>query len=401
MKQGWTYKILGDIVDFSRGLTYSKRDEVESSVNIVLRSNNIDLSTGKLDLSELKYLRSDFDIPQDKILKKGSLFICMSNGSKIHLGKVAYIPENYGYAFGGFMGQITPHRDIDGRYLYYYFSSPAYKEYIKSLSAGANINNLKFKDLALFKVVYPSLYEQERIVERLDAAFAQIDELKNNAERQLAEARALFQSALTQAMQPKPGWQEKKLKEIADVKGGKRVPKGYKLQTTKTNHPYIRVADFNSHGSIDMSDIQFISNEIFEQIKNYTITDKDLYVSIAGTIGKTGIIPSELNGANLTENACKLVFKTEIVLRYVYLFTLSEIFKKQIEKATKQASQPKLALTRLAEVNISIPSISEQERIVEQLDSLSTRVRELEIINQRTNTECDALKQALLRQIFE
>ena len=59
------------------------------------------------------------------------------------------------------------------------------------------------------KIPVPSLSEQEQIVERLDAAFAQIDELKSNAERQLAEARALFQSALTQAMQPKPGWQEK------------------------------------------------------------------------------------------------------------------------------------------------------------------------------------------------
>lgn len=250
-------------------------------------------------------------------------------------------------------------------------------------------------------ICYPELTEQQRIVEYLDAAFAKIDELKANAEKQLAEARALFQAALTQAMQPKAGWQEKRIKDIADVKGGKRVPKGYKLQSEKTSHPYIRVADFSSYGTIDLSDIQYVSDEIFEQIKNYTITDKDLYVSIAGTIGKTGIIPSSLNGANLTENACKLVFKREINIRFVYLFTLSEIFKKQVEKATKQASQPKLALTRLAEVMISIPSISEQENIVKRLDALSNDVKELEEINRKTATECDALKQALLRQIFE
>lgn len=179
------------------------------------------------------------------------------------------------------------------------------------------------------------------------------------------------------------------------------MPKGYKLQSTKTNHPYIRVADFNNYGTIEMSDIQYISDDIFEQIKNYTITDKDLYVSIAGTIGKTGIIPSELNGANLTENACKLVFKKDINLRFVYLFTLSELFKKQVEKATKQASQPKLALTRLAEVKISIPSITEQQIIVEHLDALSNHVKELEEISRKTAAECDAMKQALLRQIFE
>lgn len=57
MKEGWTYKKLGEIATFARGLTYSKNDEVESSDNIVLRSNNIDLISGKLNLTELKFLK--------------------------------------------------------------------------------------------------------------------------------------------------------------------------------------------------------------------------------------------------------------------------------------------------------------------------------------------------------
>ena len=199
----------------------------------------------------------------------------------------------------------------------------------------------------------------------------------------------------------KQGWTHKTLRDIADIKGGKRVPKGYKLQTTETNHPYIRVADFNDFGTVDMSDIQYISDDIFEQIKNYTITDKDLYVSIAGTIGKTGIIPSLLNGANLTENACKLVFKEDINLRFVYLFTLSEIFKKQVVKATKQASQPKLALTRLAEFKISIPPLAEQERIVERLDAAFAQIDELKSNAEKQLAEARALFQSALTQAMQ
>ena len=56
MKEGWTYKKLGEVATFARGLTYSKKDEVDFSANVVLRSNNINLSSGKLDFSELKYL---------------------------------------------------------------------------------------------------------------------------------------------------------------------------------------------------------------------------------------------------------------------------------------------------------------------------------------------------------
>ena len=94
---------LGDVCQFQRGLTYKKSDEVAQSDNIVLRSNNIDLEKGTLDLSELKYIREDFFVPADKKVMPGSILMCMANGSKSHLGKVALVQDDLGYAFGGFM----------------------------------------------------------------------------------------------------------------------------------------------------------------------------------------------------------------------------------------------------------------------------------------------------------
>lgn len=325
----------------------------------------------------------------------------MSNGSKAHLGKVSYIDKDYGYAFGGFMGLITPTKEVEGHFLHYLLNTPMYKEYIKSLSEGANINNLKYNDLAVFPISYPSISEQQRIVSYLDTAFAQIDALKAKAEKQLSEAKALFQKALAKAMEPKEGWEEKKIIQIADVKGGKRVPKGYKLENINTGYKYIRVSDFTDDGTVDTSQILFISKVVYEQIKNYTITDEDVYISIAGTIGKAGIVSSSLNGANLTENACKLVFKVPVNKRYIYLITKSDSFKEQISKATKQASQPKLALTRLAEVSIPIPPLSDQHRIVTYLDTLSEKVKSLETNLNKVTAECAALKQSILRQVFE
>ena len=96
------------------------------------------------------------------------------------------------------------------------------------------------------------------------------------------------------------GWEWKKLDDFVTIKGGKRIPKGKKLSEIKTPYPYIRVTDFNDFGSVDLDSIQYVTEDIFKEIKNYIISDKDLYISIAGTIGKTGIIPKELNGANLT-----------------------------------------------------------------------------------------------------
>ena len=397
MKQGWTYRQLKDVTNKISDGSHNPPKGIAYSDYPMLSSKNILFDDFNYDSP--RYLsKEDFDIENKRTdISDGDVLLTIVGT----VGRTCCVQNPFiPFTLQRSVAVLKPKKEIlISRFLMYALYSLS--DLWENEAKGAAQKGVYLKQLAAVSIPTPPLPEQEQIVERLDAAFAQIDELKSNAERQLAEARALFQSALTQAMQPKPGWQEKRIKEIADVKGGKRVPKGYKLQSTKTNHPYIRVADFNNYGTIEMSDIQYISNDIFEQIKNYTITDKDLYVSIAGTIGKTGIIPSELNGANLTENACKLVFKEDINLRFVYLFTLSEIFKKQVEKATKQASQPKLALTRLAEVKISIPSITEQHIIVEHLDVLSNHVKDLEEISRKVAAESDALKQALLRQIFE
>ena len=79
MRDGWIIRNLGEIADLQRGLTYSKGDEVPFSSKRVLRSNNIDLDSSKLDLTELKYLREDFAIPEDRKVKKNSIFICNSS----------------------------------------------------------------------------------------------------------------------------------------------------------------------------------------------------------------------------------------------------------------------------------------------------------------------------------
>jgi restriction endonuclease S subunit len=85
--------------------------------------------------------------------RKGNLLICFSSGSKNHLGKVALVDNNYNYAFGGFIGQINPKREVDSKYLFYSLISEQYKQYISELTDGVNINNLKIKDLQNFQIL--------------------------------------------------------------------------------------------------------------------------------------------------------------------------------------------------------------------------------------------------------
>lgn len=164
------------------------------------------------------------------------------------------------------------------------------------------------------------------------------------------------------------GWKVKTIGDIASVKGGKRVPKGYKLVSTPTPYPYITVSDFGDDGTVETTNLKYIDEEVYEQIKRYTISSNDLYLSIAGTIGKTGSIPLELEGANLTENACKLVLHDEVNKKFVYYFTKSTSFIEQAGINTRVAAQPKLALERLKTISLPFPPLPEQKRIVAILD---------------------------------
>ena len=400
MREGWTYKKLGDIAEFSRGLTYSKHDEVDSSENVVLRSNNIDLLAGKLDFSELKYLKQEFQIPDEKRLKKGSLFICMSNGSKAHLGKVAYIDKDYNYAFGGFMGQISPIKDVDGKYLHYALSSPQYKLYIKDLSAGANINNLKIKDLELFEIHIAPYEEQQRIVSRLDSAFSHIDELKANAEKQLSEARALFQKSLAKAMEPKEGWEEKKLIEITHEK----CPISYGI-VQQGNHidggiPVVRPVDLREK-YITRQNLKCTTQTISNSYKRTILKGDELLLSVRGTTGIISLATPELKGCNVNRGIVPLYFKDQFYKDFLYYEMVSPSLQSVFAEKTTGSTLKQINIKDLRLIKLSIPPLSEQQRIVDRLDALSAHVRELEENQKKIISECDALKQALLRKVFE
>lgn len=197
------------------------------------------------------------------------------------------------------------------------------------------------------------------------------------------------------------GWEVKKLEEIANIKGGKRLPKGENLLDNNTKFTYIRVADFQDNGTINLQNIKFINENTYNVLKNYKIYDDNLYISIAGTIGKSGIIPKELNGAILTENAVKLEYiQNNISNKFMYFFTLSNIFKTQIQTSTKIVAQPKLAITRLKQIEIPLPPLKEQERIVGILDESFAKIDESIKILEQDLLNLDELMQSALQKAF-
>lgn len=171
------------------------------------------------------------------------------------------------------------------------------------------------------------------------------------------------------------GWSWCRVRDIASVKGGKRLPKGMSFSPCETSHAYIRVTDMKNH-SINMDDLKYISEEVFLRIKNYTISHDDLYVTIAGTIGVTGEVPAELDGMNLTENAVK-VTDIQINKTYLCLILQSEFVQQQFQDKTHQVAMPKLALERILSTLIPICSVAAQSSIVNKFIQIDSRINQI------------------------
>lgn len=163
-------------------------------------------------------------------------------------------------------------------------------------------------------------------------------------------------------------WEWVRLGNLVAVLGGKRIPAGCKLTEIDTGHKYIRVSDMKN-GSVVLSSIQYISEDIYQKIRKYTISENDIYITVAGTIGRIGTIPHELNNANLTENADKLViYKME--KKFLCLALQSPFIQSQIKSVTTKVGQPKLAIKRIENFIVPVPPLMEQHRIVAKIGEL-------------------------------
>lgn len=185
--------------------------------------------------------------------------------------------------------------------------------------------------------------------------------------------------------------------DFADVKGGKRMPAGTALTSKKTSHPYLRIVDFKD-GAIDASDLLYVPESVFPQISRYVISSEDIYISIVGTVGLVGSVPISLNGANLTENAAKIcsIDSAKVNSRYLTYYLRSEAGQRAINSLTVGSTQPKLALFRIEQIEIPVPSLNVQHEIAATLGALDDRITLL----RETNVTLEAIAQALFKSWF-
>lgn len=395
--EGWEHKPLSEICGFQRGLTYAKSDEVASPGHTVLRANNIDLSSHELDFNELKFISSSVAVPASKIVRPGSLLVCTASGSKTHLGKVAYIDSDYGYAFGGFMGQLTPSKGVDGRYLFYVLISPGYKEFIEALSDGVNINNLKFDDLGRYTVPIPPIPEQHRIVAILDEAFEAIATAKANTEKNVQSARELHaaarSAAFSQVVRSAP---RTRLADVVD-----RLTNGYvgpiRGVYIDEGVPYL-LARHVRDNRLQFDGKTFVSDAFNLKHKKSMLKAGDLLLVQSGHIGHCAVVGPEHAGHNC--HAMIVITPKPGLLLGAYLaefFYTAEMLT-HFERIRSGSTVPHLTCGEVRETSIPVPAISIQQQMIERMSDVADARSILGEALTRKVAALDELKKSLLHQ---
>ena len=190
---------------------------------------------------------------------------------------------------------------------------------------------------------------------------------------------------------------EVKLGEVANVKGGKRIPKGIGLINIPNGHPYIRVRDLNNKRVLELDNsYEYVDNETQKVISKYTVKTGDVVLSIVGTIGLVAIVGRTLDGANLTENCVKLSSFHGMNRDFLYYYLRSDCGQQEIRCGTVGAVQAKLPIKNIQNIAINLPDYTTQERIASLLLSIDRKIE----LNQKINDNLEQQAVTYFQELY-
>lgn len=410
----WRWCYVGDLFLHNTGKAQNSSGSTNGTIRKFITTSN--LYWGEFDFTKVKEMPfTDTELERCTV-KKGDLLVCEGGDC----GRSAVWDYDEEVCIQNHVHRLRPYRDVNIYYFYYLFY--LYKNTGRLRGRGVAIQGLSNE--AIHKVVLPlaPLEEQHRIVAKIEellpyvdcyaAAYEKLEQfnakfpedmkksiLQYAIQGKLVEQRheegtgeelyrqiqvekqKLIKAGKIKKEKPLPeiaedeipfdipeSWKWVRIGTVATILGGKRIPAGRKLSSNDTGYIYIRVSDMKD-GYVSTENLQYVPEDIFPSISKYIIHKEDVFITVAGTIGRVGKIPPELDGANLTENADRLVFSL-MDQDWLIKCMQSSLVQNQIADATTKVGQPKLAIIRIQNMLIPLPPLAEQKRIVAKLEEI-------------------------------
>jgi len=367
MKAGWQVKTLGEVIQLPYGKPLDPNDRNPNGLYPAYGAN------GEKDRTD-KFYR---DSPSIIVGRKGS-------AGEITLTEDRFWPLDVTY-FVEF-----DHRQYDLQFLYYLLVTLNLPSMAKGVKPGINRS-----EVYALPVMVPPLPEQQRIVSLLDEAFDGIATTKAHAEKNLQNARAIFESHLQAVFtQRGEGWDERTLGEIYDVRDGthdspKYHDKGFPLVTSKNL----------KRDGLSFDDVRLIDASDYRKINERSAVHKgDVLLAMIGTIGNPVVVEMEPDFA--IKNVALLKVPVEQNSHFLRYYLSSQFVVNKMQSEAKGTTQKFVGLGYLRSFSIIVPSGAKQAAIVYALDDLSTETNRLEEIYKQKSIALDELKKSLLHRAF-
>lgn len=388
-----TLKKLSEVCDFQNGFAF-KSSKFKSNGCPILRISNIqnnEISTKDLVFFDPSDYKDNFE--RYKVVKD-DILIAMSGGTT---GKLGVNTTNDIYYLNQRVGKFSPRQDILRQYLYYFLLTKS-EESLK-IAGGAAQPNLSTEQIKNFEIPVPPLSDQQQIVEKLDTAFDLIDRAKANIEKNIHNAKELFQSKLYSVF-------DKVLREELNTEW---LPLGKLCKTGAGGTPLKSKNEYYENGNIPWLLSGEVNNRNITQTKNF-ITQQGLDNSSArlfpknsvliamygATAGQVGILRFE---ASSNQAVCAIYPNEKFnpdFMYYTFLYKKSELIGKAVGNA-----QPNISQIKIKETEVPVMSVLAQQKIVTLLDKFSGSTNVLQQKYQQKIANLEELKKSILEKAFK
>ena len=402
MKTGWQTKTLDDVCEFNNGLW---KGEKPPFVTVgVIRNTNF-TKEGTLDDSDIAYLEVEAKKFEKRRLAFGDLILEKSGGGpKQPVGRVALFDKKAGdFSFSNFTAamRVKDPKTLDFRFLHkflFWTHLSGVTETMQSHSTGIrNLNGDAYKSI---EVPCPPLAEQRRIVGILDAAFEGLATAKANAEQNLQNARALFESHLQAVFtQRGDGWVARRLGDVFEIGSSKRI---LETEWTSAGVPFYggkEIVKLSKSGTV-VSNAYISEEKIRDYASKYDMPRQgDILITARGTIGVGYVVQEGDRFYYKDGNIISMRGKTPTNPHFMLYAFRSNAMADQLGDLTGTTVRH-LPIEKAKELVLRMPALAAQNTVVERIRTFEAETQRLESLYQRKLAALDELKKSLLHRAF-
>ncbi|MGN0457890.1 MAG: restriction endonuclease subunit S [Eubacterium sp.] len=409
LPDNWCWTKIGIVANLYRGVSYKKHEGHSEKGNndcLVMRGGNI--LEGEIDTDADKIYVDRELVSKEQYVKKYDIIIVSSTGSTKVIGRAGISFADYNdVAFGAFLTLVRPNEKVYKPYISYYFQGDLYRNRMRQLASGVNINNIRNEYITDTPIPLPPFDEQQRIVDLIKSLFAKLDEAKEKAQkvvdgfetRKVAILHKVFEGKLTEKWREEhaignKSWVIENLSNVCVLRSGTTIPAEEELEFGQI--PYIKISDMNlPENSIQITTSSRFANTcpqshlipygstIFPKRGGAILTNKKRFVGVDNII-------ADLN------TMAVIPIPTKLKEWYCYYWMLSV----DLRKLYNGANVPQINNKDMIELIIPVPSLEEQDEIIRILDELLSKEQHAKETAETVIEQIDTMKKAILARAF-